>query len=157
MKKYLAAAVVAVMVFAFAAFAASLNVTSTALQAGDTEPGALECANEAVAYVWGYNDHETPPTAQNVGIALQPDTHTCEGETITVNLLNEDGNILVHEGQQVRVQKVAVSGADQGRFELPGATTADKPAVEDIYGVRVGIDQGQGVGDWDDSPLNPGN
>jgi hypothetical protein len=157
MKKYFIASVVAVMAFAFAAFAASLNVTAGNLQAGDTQPGALECADEAIAYVWGYNDHVTPTTVDNVGIALRNSDgtpHGCAGEWLSVNLLDEDGNIIYPGPGQIRVGKVAVAGEDQGRFTMPGADAAAKPKVEDIYGVRVGIEQGPSVGVWDDSPLN---
>ena len=56
MRKYLAAAVVAVMVFAFAAFAASLNVTAPVLQVGETAEGELECADTVEITAWMYDD-----------------------------------------------------------------------------------------------------
>ena len=154
MKKYFLAGVVAMIAFAMAAFAASLTVNAQVLQAGDTVAGELECADEARVYVWGYNDHVTPPTADNLGLALLMDdetaSHSCAGETLTINLLDENGNILSGTSGQIRVNKTAVAGEDQGRISFPGATAAQKPAVEDIFGVRVGIDQGPSIGDWDD-------
>jgi hypothetical protein len=55
MKKYFAAAVVAVMVFAFAAFAASLNVNAGTLAAGQDDVG--DCGGEALItydHHWGF-------------------------------------------------------------------------------------------------------
>jgi hypothetical protein len=133
MKKYFAAGAVAIMVFAFAAFAASLNVQASVLQAGETEAGALECASDANVFAWFYNDFDG--SVDGVRVALD-EGHTCDGEMIHVTPLDADGKSL--DGN-TRAQVITEDGTDIYVANFPAA---HRPQAEDIEGVRVGIDQG---------------
>ena len=146
MKKYLAAAAVAVMVFAFAAFAASLNVTAPTLQAGQTAEGELECTENAEIVAWFFNDHLVPATVSGAVIELDED-HTCEGDRLYLTLLDDEDGVLVAaasaDGQGVPIgsgSSVTIGIPDHtflGDASLPGGIPAS-----DVYGVQIGIDQG---------------
>ena len=153
MKKYLAAAVVAVMVFAFAAFAASLSVTAPTLQVGQTAEGELECTDNADIVAWMYNDINGTVDGARVQF---DDDHTCEGDRVYVTPLDVDGDILANIGGaaystgSVLVDAAHYHAGTDSYLVIFGTTTgytgfdADNHPVwaEELYGARVGIDQG---------------
>ena len=151
MKKYLAAAVVAVMVFAFAAFAASLNVTSTNLQVGETAEGALECTDGAHVYAWGYHDGTGEITFVRVALVKDDDTldtdHDCDGESLMVTPLDADGGYADSTGTGVRGEKALVEGQAEYWVDLTSPVSA-----EDIHGVRIAIEQGTHVSLYEHNP-----
>jgi hypothetical protein len=137
MKKYLIASVVAVMAFAFAAFAASLNVTAPVLQAGETEAGALECAGSATVVAWFYNDFDG--SVDGVRVALN-EGHTCTAdEMLHVTPLKADGTWIDGNtrGQIMLDPSTAYAPNKWIVNSSPGPVDAGL-----IYGVRIGIDQG---------------
>ena len=148
MRKYLVAGMVAVMVFAFAAFAASLNVTANTLQTGETLSGELECTDGVHVYAWFYND--LTGDADGVRLALldsngEPDTgHSCAGDEIYVTPRAADGGY-VENNNIGRATLIADEAEYVVNFNSP------LPAA-DIESVRVGIDQGRSVGEYSDAP-----
>jgi hypothetical protein len=104
MKKYIAAGAVAIMVFAFSAFAAQLNVDGRVLQAGvDTH---LACFTDAeLSYATGYAQN----TSHTVGGVAQDPAEPFHVVSITVNLsgghadcMDDDlrGHLKVNDGDQ---------------------------------------------------------
>lgn len=152
MRKYLIAGAVAVMVFAFAAFAASLNVTANTLQVGETAEGELECTDGVHVYAWFYNDQTGD--VDGVRLALlddqdEPDTgHTCDGDWIMVTPLAENGT---YADSTVATGNRGVKELKDGQAEYVVNFTEPLPA-EDIYSVRVGIEQGSHVGSYSQNP-----
>ena len=85
MKKYLAAAVVAVMVFAFAAFAAELNVNAGTLQAGsDTE---LTCSDGVEVL-----NYAVESDTLEVHFARLSGFEDCDGEKLIIRWNDADGD-----------------------------------------------------------------
>jgi hypothetical protein len=143
MKKYIAAGAVAIMVFAFSAFAASLDVDAGVLQAGQTDPGDLECVAGVSVVAWGYNDY----TGKVTRVTLQADQNDCDGEFLYLTLLDDSGNRLQghgHDGQSVVVQDFGDKNDDQFFVDLTRGNPAADAGVDasSIGGVRIGIDQG---------------
>jgi hypothetical protein len=120
MRKYLIAGAVAVMVFAFAAFAASLNVT------------AVDGVRLALL-----DDQDEPDTG-----------HTCDGDWIMVTPLAKNGT---YADSTVATGNRGVKELKDGQAEYVVNFTEPLPA-EDIYSVRVGIEQGSHVGSYSQNP-----
>ena len=140
MKKYLAAAVVAVMVFAFAAFAASLDVTAPTLQVGQTAEGELECTENADITAWYYNDHIDPGTVSGATIVLDDD-HTCAGDRLYLSVLDADGDTIATESKVLGADRTIQIGLPNNSFLVDADQSGAIPAA-DVYGARIAIDQG---------------
>ena len=142
MKKYIAAAAVAVMVFAFAAFAASLTVNAETLQAGETESGDLSCVDEVSVTAWGYNDYTGKVTFARV----TADGNDCGSEeNLYMTLLNNEGERLLeggHDGEAVVVSDFGSKGDDEFVIDLTGGDQSADAGVDAaaIGGVRMGVD-----------------
>jgi hypothetical protein len=139
MKKYFIASVVAVMAFAFAAFAASLNVTAPTLQFGETASGELICTENADVVAWFYNDHLAGGPVNGASIQLDAD-HTCEGDRLYLTVVGEQGNILANSSVVIGSSRTVTVG-------IPNAAALNDASLSnissaDVYGVRIGIDQG---------------
>jgi hypothetical protein len=146
MKKYFAAGAVAVMVFAFAAMAASLNVSAPTLQVGETEEGALSCVDAVDVIAWGYNDY----TGKVTRATVQAVNNRCDAETLFLTLLDEDGNRLSaggHNGQAFLTENLGDKNDDSFFVDLTRGDAGAEAGVDGdvIGGVRFGIDQGPGV------------
>lgn len=89
MQKYIIAALAAVVVFAFSAFAASLQVNGGTLQAGEGSIGTCTSQNVAVSYdepvlngtVWEVSE-----------VTLDPAGTDCEGLDYSVAVRSDSGN-----------------------------------------------------------------
>ena len=139
MKKYLVASVVAVMVFAFAAFAASLNVTAPTLQFGATADGELVCTENADITAWLYNDHLEGGPVSGATIELD-DGHECEGDRLYLSVLGEDGEVLANNSTVIGTGSTLQLGIPDDSA-LADATNSDISSA-DVYGAQIGIDQG---------------
>jgi hypothetical protein len=144
MRKYLIAGAVAVMVFAFAAFAAQLTVTAPTLQAGETQPGALECVDAVNVAAWGYNDY----TGKITHVTLQAVNNDCDDdEFLYLTLLDNNNERLFghgHDSQAFVVQDFSQKGNDPFTIDVTRGNPAADAGVDAsaIGGIRVGIDQG---------------
>jgi hypothetical protein len=157
MKKYFIASVVAVMAFAFAAFAASLNVTAPTLQVGQTATGELECADNATIVAWMYNDLNGSVDGARVQLSNDDASpHACDGDRLYVTPLNSGGTILANIGGggystgSIEVSAANYHAGTDSYLVIFGTTTGYtgfNPAVHPVdgaslYGARIGIDQG---------------
>jgi hypothetical protein len=157
MRKYLIAGAVAVMVFAFAAFAASLNVTANSLQVGETAQGALECADNADIVAWMYNDTNGSVDGARVQLSNNDESpHSCDGDRIYVTPLNSAGTLLPNIGGgsystgSILVDSANYHAGTDSYLVIFGTTTGytgfnastHPVSGELLYGARVGIDQG---------------
>lgn len=79
MKKYLAAAAVAVMVFAFSAFAASLNLDGGVLQAGENTD--LTCTDQEVPVRWIIDNNDGLVYGAHVAVP-----ESCYGNKLYFNM-----------------------------------------------------------------------
>ena len=148
MKKYLAAAVVAVMVFAFSAFAASLTVNGGTIQAGSDMD--LRCMDEANVLAWVYRDAPPPTAVESVRIGTV--NEDCQdGEVLHLILVDEDGNQVVR-GEATNppgpphatdAPYAELDGSGDYTFDLPGDVHPDE-----FEGVIIGVDQGHVDFDW---------
>ncbi len=125
MKKYFAAAAVAVMVFAFAAFAASLDVDGGTLQAGSDD---LACA-EAVflTYDWGATEDNPDHYIQEIVADLNDpagasEDLVCEGKYVQLDVRDANGELIGASHEQI--------SSGRAVFAVNDAPVAD---VEDIY------------------------
>jgi hypothetical protein len=128
MRKYLIAGAVAVMVFAFAAFAASLTVNGGTLQAGQTED--LTCTDETnVAFANNWNDPNSAAYQETTFLRLNNLGDCDEEDVIRVNVLDESDVMLSGE---------TFSGSD---IDTNGVLRVDGPwRIEDIGRVDVFIE-----------------
>jgi hypothetical protein len=120
MKKYIAAAAVAVMVFAFTAFAAQMTIFDSVLATGD---GNVKACDAQVAS-WGL---ETD-TGSVKSVRLTTDC--TEDEVLFVRILDGAGNTIANSGEY-RV------GSDV--FQQDGTQIVRFPAVQaaDVEGIRI--------------------
>ena len=137
MKKYLAAAVVAVMVFAFAAFAASLNVNDSVLAAGDGDVTTCDGMTEQDLTVvsWGAETDTFLVSWVVFDPAGLEDCTPHDEHVIFVQVHDEDGN----EVPGGRSGEVRLSDLD---FSDPNRVNVDfqNPVpIEDIHEIRVVI------------------
>jgi len=138
MKKYLAAAVVAVMVFAFAAFAASVNVNDSTLASGVAE---VQGCDGDVDVIW--QAHESAHLLDDdywwVNEVTLEGFVDCDGEDVIVVLLDANDQPVAKGGAQ------GISG---------GAITVedwvlDEAPVGDVHKIAVLVKQlTQGEIDW---------
>jgi hypothetical protein len=125
MKKYLVAAVVAVMVFAFAAFAAPLNVGDSVLAAGEGE--VTDCGPIDVKS-WGV-DAEPGGEVSFVRLAVGDCT---EDHVLFASALDVDGNQLTRSGEYRIGSNTDGNGWEQVAFQ-------GSFPPEDIHGLRVTV------------------
>lgn len=124
MKKYVVASVVAVMVFAVAAFAASLNVDSGVLQAGVDDD--LTCAENATV---AYSHHSSD------GLFWVTDVHVtfdqdCSGNTMYLAITDVGGVVVDITGPTV---SIPVDPGTDTFFTNPGI------AVSEINDVNITV------------------
>lgn len=137
MRKYFIAGVVGMVAFAMAAFAASLTVNAGTLQAGDDD--TLECMDEANVAAWGYND--TDDTILEYVDVVTVGEDCDNGEVLHLILLEDDRSQLDPGGRGDSVNHPTkpyadLDGSGRYRFTFSGVN------VEDVEGVRIGVDQG---------------
>ena len=130
MKKYLAAAVVAVMVFAFAAFAASLNVGDSVLAAGQGDVGT--CSSDDVpVHSWGAEID----SGETQWVIFDRDDFTdcldSEDHVIFVQVHDEGGTEVGRSGEISFDDIPAHAERLRVDFQTP------YPLTEDIYEIRV--------------------
>lgn len=135
MKKYLIASVVAMMAFAFAAFAASLIVNAGTLQAGEDRD--LECLDEANVAAWGYDD--THATALVYVDIVTVGENCTNDEVMHLILLNSSGSQLARGNSANNPTKDYADLDGTARYRFDFSPSVD---VQDVYGVRIGVDQG---------------
>ena len=126
MKKYVAAAVVAVMVFAFAAFAASLNVDGGVLQAGVDDD--LTCADTANV-TYSHHASEGLFWVTDVHVSFDED---CDGNTMYLAITDVGGVTVDLAGTSVTIP-VDHDDPDNMFFGNPGI------AIEDINDVNIKV------------------
>lgn len=131
MKKYFAAAAVAVMVFAFAAFAATLNVNAGSLQAGEAVD--LDCLEEANVAAWGY--HDAPGDVETRYATIDLVGNGCaDGEHMHVILLDSNQEELARATNSPQL----IAGVGDEKIQFDFADVHPK----DVDGIRIGVDQG---------------
>jgi hypothetical protein len=139
MRKYFIASVVAVMAFAFAAFAASLNVTAPTLQFGETAASELICTENADVVAWFYNDHLAGGPVNGASIQLD-ENHDCDGDRLYLTVVDQDDNILANSSVVIGESRNVTVGIPNAAALTDGSLSNISSA--DVYGVRIGIDQG---------------
>ena len=125
MRKYLVAAVVAIIVFAFAAFAAPLNVGNSVLAAGEgevTDCGPIEVMS------WGT---DSEPGAEVHFVRL--DVGDCTADHVLfANALDEEGEQITRSDEYRIGSNTDGNGWEQVYFR-------DSFPPENIFGLRVTV------------------
>lgn len=137
MKKYFIAAVVAMVAFAMAAFAASLTVNAATIQAGeDTD---VDCVDEANVAAWGYDD--TSSTALKYVTVDTINEDCTNNEVMHLILLDSSGHQLARGDADDNPTKpyAELVGTGNQQYKFNFSPDVD---VRDVEGVRIGIDQG---------------
>jgi hypothetical protein len=155
MKKYLAAAVVAVMVFAFAAFAASLNVNAGTLQSGVDHD--LACAETAdITYAHHVDYHHQANDAWVTEFTVTFDSEDCVGNTMYLTVGSDaefDGDSDDGLGSVVRdidAQSVSIPVTD-------GDSWASGVSISELESVSVTVFSDPPVGNESaNTPAGPG-
>ena len=132
MKKYLAAAVVAVMVFAFAAFAASLNVDDSTLASGSADVEGCDGTAEIEEWV----THLSQDGSYHVQGLTITGLENCDGNDAIVAFINDAGSPLAGPPGTGYYQAVGEDVANE-EVSVTGFAPAGFPPVSDIYGVTV--------------------
>ena len=127
MKKYLAAAVVALMVFAFSAFAASLNVGNSILAAGE---GDVTACNDADLNVVSWGAEVDDFTVNNVSFDPAGLEGCGDDEVIFVQAHDDDGDEVGRSGE-LRVGDLSATAT---RVTVPFQEPVN---IEDVYALRV--------------------
>ena len=119
MKKYIAAAAVAVMVFAFAAFAATFELNDSVLAVGEGD--VTDCGDIEVVS-WGLETDDG--TVDSVRLDVKDCT---DDEVLFVRVLDEDDNRISFSGEY-RIGSNTVNGTE--RVSFPPVHTADIEGLE---------------------------
>ena len=158
MKKYLAAAAVAVMVFAFSAFAAALDVDGGTVQAGmDTDLACFEDAE--LSYATGYDQSEGSPTEEPflvmaITVSLSGGDSDCINDDLRGHLKVNDGGAEGTASSRVGPHGYAIVpledvDATAGTASFTVEVDGDRLPVEDLHQVQVMIKEWQNQGEMD--------
>lgn len=157
MKKYFAAAAVAVMIFAFTAMAASLNVDGGTVEAGlDTD---LSCFDDAdLTYATGYDqtegsDEEEPFRVSAITVNLSGGSDDCIDGDLRGHLKVNDGGVTGEDSSRVGPHGYAIVPLEDEDGEGNASFTVDVDGssllVEDLRQVQVMIKEFQNGGEED--------
>jgi hypothetical protein len=148
MKKYFIASMVAVMAFAFAAFAASLTVNGGVLQAGsDTD---LTCTDRVEVDFVGFEGDAVDSNGKRVGGGFTTVTldglDDCEGAFVYTRIFDNEGleiwrSVPIPTAENASSQRFA--DGQIGSYTLYGATPTQAGSIilsQDIAAVEIQID-----------------
>lgn len=132
MKKYFAVAAVAVMVFAFSAFAASFIVEDEVLGAG---VGDVESCTESATVDYAYQWEPTLGFHRLTTIYLTTNSDACRSLLSEVKILDADNNVLASVSQTLSWN----GNASYQAWEWGGHVDNQPVDIADIYGAAVVI------------------